>query len=73
MFMMRLSTLLLLLLLALPAPAQRVRITGTALVPGKPNYWVRVSVNDTIRKFQRLLPTVHIDLKTYPQIPVGTF
>ena len=52
--MRRLFFLLWLVLVTFPVTAQRVRITGTALVPGKPYNTVFVTVNDSMRKIMRL-------------------
>ena len=57
--MLRFWFLSLLALLALPGLAQRVRIAGTARVPGKPYKTVFVTVNDSMRKIMRL-PTVDV-------------
>ena len=51
--MLRFWFLALLALPALPGLAQRVRIAGTARVPGKPYNTVFVTVNDSMRKIMR--------------------
>ena len=66
--LLSLLVLQLLLVLSISAAAQRVRVAGTATVQANRQASVRVSVNDTVRKFQQQMLAKKEDIEAYEKL-----